>query len=266
MVRLVISNQRGGVSKTTTTHTLARFLADQGLKVLIVDTDPQGSLGVVLGLKPRKYLKDFVVDGSAFEECIVQAHPRIDVLCSNRETQKAELTLLNMTAGELAFVRLFGMIEKPYDAVLIDVAPSINLVQTCSMVYAKQLLIPVAMDMLSLQGAAACLETARMLTDIMGTPIKAVAFLPTMVDRRFNLTHFTMSALQELSDKTQTPLLHSIRTDGTVSKIARTRQFLADFDPGCKALEDYQAAGSDLMRLLQVEPKPIGTETQEIPA
>jgi hypothetical protein len=87
-----------------------------------------------------------------------------------------------------------------------------------------------------------------------------------MVDRRFNLTHFTMSALQELSEKTQTPLLHPIRTDGTVSKIARTRQFLADFDPGCKALEDYQAAGADLMRLLQVEPKPIGTETQEIPA
>ena len=55
MIRLVVSNQRGGVTKTTTAHTLARYLADHSLRVLIIDTDPQGSVGAVLGLKAPQF-------------------------------------------------------------------------------------------------------------------------------------------------------------------------------------------------------------------
>ena len=61
MIRLVVSNQRGGVAKTTTVHTLARYCADRGLRVLIIDTDPQGSVGAVLGLRPKTYLHQFIV-------------------------------------------------------------------------------------------------------------------------------------------------------------------------------------------------------------
>ena len=255
MIRLVVCNQRGGVSKTTTTHTVARHLADQGLKVLLIDTDPQGSLGLVLGAKPKKYLYEFVVHNHAFEECIWHVNDRIDVMCSNRETTKAEVALLGMTAGELAFVRIFGMIEDPYDAVLIDVSPSINLVQTCSIMYAKHLLIPVAMDMLSLQGAAACIETSKMLTDLFKVEIKAVGLLPTMIDRRFNLTSLTLKALESMSEKYGIPVLPPIRTDGTVPKTERARQFLVDFDPHCKAAEDYRVASEKLMELLNVKPR-----------
>ena len=251
MIRLVICNQRGGVSKTTTTHTIGRHLADHGLKVLMIDTDPQGSLGLVLGAKPKKYLYEFVVHNHAFEECVWHVSDNIDLLCSNRETTKAEVALLGMTAGELAFVRIFGMIEDPYDAVLIDVSPSINLVQTCSLLYARNFLIPVAMNMLSLQGAAACLQTGAMLGEAFGTPIRPVALLPVMVDRRFSLTDYILQALEEMSEQYHVPLLHAIRTDGAVPKAERNRQFLADFDPRCKALEDYMVAGLQLMDLFK---------------
>lgn len=73
MIRLVVSNQRGGVAKTTTTHTLARYLADKNLRVLIIDTDPQGSVGAVLGLKAHNFLHQFVVHDLRFKDCIVQA-------------------------------------------------------------------------------------------------------------------------------------------------------------------------------------------------
>ncbi|MBI1790658.1 MAG: ParA family protein, partial [Acidobacteria bacterium] len=233
MVRLVISNQRGGVAKTTTTATLARFFGDRGMRVLIVDADPQGSLGIVLGLRPRKYLYEMVVHNHPFEECITPAAPNIDVICGNRDTTRVEAALLGMTGGEFAFVRLFGTVDSTYDAVLIDVAPSISLVQTCSMMYAKRLLIPVAMDMLSLQGAVACLQTTRILTDLFQTEIRAVAMLPVMIDRRFGLTSFVLQALEEMSGKYSVPLLHSIRTDATVPRAQRARMFLADYDPGC---------------------------------
>jgi len=252
MIRLVIANQRGGVSKTTTTAALARYFSDLGMRVLIIDADPQASVGIVLGLKPRRHLYEFVVHNRPFEECIERAGPNIDVLCSNRDTTRVEAALVTMTGGELAFIRLFGQVEFLYDAVLIDVAPSISLLQTCAMLYTKNLLIPVAPDMLSLQGAVACLETTQMLNEIFQIPVRAVAMLPVMIDHRYSLTSFILTALQEMSEKYGVPLLPAIRTDGTVPRAERARMFLADYDARSKALQDYAAAASQLKALLDV--------------
>jgi len=251
MMRLVISNQRGGVAKTTTIHTLARYLADRGQRVLIIDTDPQGSIGTVLGLKPSKYLHDFVVYDHVFKDCVVEAFPGIDVLCSNRETVKTEAHLMGQVAREFVFENLFAQVEKQYQAVLIDVAPSINLLQTCAMVYAKALLIPVSMDPLSLQGAAASIETARTLSSLIRMDIRPVAILPVMVDRRLQMTEIITASLGDLSVRTTIPVLHPIRTDTTVTKCSRAKKFLVDYDPRAKAAEDYQVALDQLVALLE---------------
>ena len=251
MLRLVIANQRGGVSKTTTTATLARFLNDQGRKVLVIDADPQGSLGLVLGLRPDRYLHDFLVHNQPLADCICPAAANIDVLCGSRDTTVVEAALLGAAGREQAFSRLLGMAESGYDAVLIDVSPSINLVQTCSILYAKRLLIPVSMNMLSLQGAAACLRTATMLGELFQEHIEPVALLPVMVDRRFSLTDYILKALEEMSEEYRVPLLHAVRTDGTVPRAERARQFLADYDPRCKALEDYSIAALQLLELVK---------------
>jgi chromosome partitioning protein len=250
ITRLVILNQRGGVAKTTTAHTLARLLADRGRKVLIIDTDPQGSVGTVLGLKPTKYLHDFVVYNHLFKDCAVRAYQGIDVLCSNRETVKTEAHLMGQVAREFVFTNLFSQVERDYDAVLIDVAPSINLLQTCAMTYARSLLIPVSMDPLSLQGAAASIETARTLSSLIRTPIRPVAILPVMVDRRLQITEVVSASLQELSVRTNIPVLPPIRTDTTVTKCSRAKQFLVDYEPRAKALEDYHYSLDILLNLL----------------
>ena len=251
MQRLVIANQRGGVSKTTTTATLARFFGDQGMRVLVIDADPQGSLGLVLGLKPERYLHDFLVHNRPLEECVVPAARNIHVLCGSRDTTVVEAALFGTPGRELAFGRQLSVAEGRYDAVLIDVSPSINLLQTCSLLYARNFLVPVAMNMLSLQGAAACLETAQMLSNAFRTEIRAVALLPVMVDRRFSLTEYILKALEEMSEKYRVPLLHAVRTDGTVPRAERARQFLADHDHRCKAMEDYLIVGLQTLDLLK---------------
>ncbi|HTS69572.1 MAG TPA: ParA family protein [Terriglobia bacterium] len=265
MTRLVILNQRGGVAKTTTVHTLARFLADRGQRVLIIDTDPQGSMGTVLGLKPTKYLHDFVIYNHLFKDCAVHACPGVDVLCSNRETVKTEGHLMGQVAREFVFTNLFSQVETDYDAVLIDVAPSINLLQTCAMTYARSLLIPVSMDPLSLQGAAASIETARTLSSLIRMSILPVAILPVMVDRRLQMTEVVSASLQELSARTNIPLLPPIRTDTTVTKCSRAKQFLVDFDPRAKAMEDYQHALEALLQLLG-DGHAAGNYTQKAPS
>ena len=79
MIRLVISNQRAGVAKTTTAVTLARSFADIGRKVLLIDTDSQGSIRIILGLKPEFHLADFLIRNMAFRECVVTASERTEL-------------------------------------------------------------------------------------------------------------------------------------------------------------------------------------------
>ena len=199
MIRLVMSNQRGGVAKTTTTHTLARYFADQGLRVLLIDADPQGSLAAVLGLKPRYYLHQFVIQHYPFKDCILEAYPNMHILCSNRETALTEQVLSGMVGREMVFENLFEQVDGDYDAVLIDVAPSISLLQYCALVYARHMLIPVAMDPLSLQGVGANFEVARLLNAAFKMDVQIVAILPVMLDRRLQMTAVIMESLGELA-------------------------------------------------------------------
>src|SRR5688500_18526857 len=85
LIRFVVSNQRGGVAKTTTAVTLARCFADRGLKVLLIDTDPQASVASIIGAKPQQSLYDFLIMHMVFEECLTRVHDNIDLLASTRE-------------------------------------------------------------------------------------------------------------------------------------------------------------------------------------
>lgn len=250
MIRVVVSNQRGGVGKTTTALTFARFLADDGLKVLLIDTDPQGSVEMALGLKAERHLAHFVAHKYALSECLVPAHERIDVLCSNRETLQAESALMGAQAREVVLQHLLHPVEKLYDAVIIDVAPSISMLQTSAMVYAKNVLIPVDMDSLSLTGAGASVTAIGQLNQFINVGVKAVALLPTQVDRRMQMTQIVMEALKAFGEKYLIPVVNEIRTDATVPKATRSRKFLVDYDPDCKAAQDYRSACQQIRELI----------------
>jgi len=118
------------------------------------------------------------------------------------------------------------------------------------MTYARYLLIPVSMDPLSLQGAAASIETARTLGSLIRMSILPVAILPVMVDRRLQITEVVSASLEELSARTNIPVLPGSRTDTTVTKCSRAKRFLVDFDPRAKALEYYHNALGTLMELM----------------
>jgi chromosome partitioning protein len=255
LIRLLISNQRGGVAKTTTAVILARSFAEKGKKVLLIDTDSQGSIRTILGLKPEFHLADFLIRNMAFQECVVHACENVDVVCSNRDTTEAEVTLSNSPFRELTFERLFSEHEAAYDVILIDVAPSITLSQQCAMVYAQQVLVPVGMETLSLQGAVAAVNAAAALNRFFkkGLNVRTIGLLPVMVDRRLALTAMVLDSLKQLSADTGVPVLPVIRTDSAVPKAARVRKFLADFEPGSKALADYNEVASLLLRSLDSE-------------
>lgn len=254
MIRLVVGNQRGGVGKTTTSLCLARRLAGLSRKVLLVDTDPQGTIAAALGLRPKYYLASFVTHGVSLQECIVPVHENIDVLCSNRETVAAESMLMGNLGREMAFRTLFEPVSGSYGAIIFDVAPSISLLQTCAMIFAQNVLIPVDMDPISFQGAVASYETAVTCNNLFrNTNVRVVGMLPTKVNRSLQMTKVIEPSLEAFCKRVDTLLLPAIRQDVTVAKATKARVFLEDFEPGCKAVEDYRQSFATLLPILDEE-------------
>jgi chromosome partitioning protein len=252
MIKLMIGNQKGGVGKTTTAITMARCLADRGLRTLLIDSDPQGSITVTLRLKPEAYLSDFILNQLRLADCIVPVAERLDVLCGNRETTAMEQRIFTMYGREHVFQNAFRMYEESYDAIVVDVAPSISLLQACSMVFCQNVLIPVSMDTLSVSGAGATIFSAQTIGDSVRTLIRSIGLLPTIVNRRYGLTDVVMKMIAQLSETYKIPVLNTIRTDQIIGKAARLHKMVADVDPKAKALEDYEAATSAIMEILGV--------------
>jgi chromosome partitioning protein len=250
MMKLTVSNQRGGVGKTTTALTLARCYADSGKRVLLVDTDAQGSIWLVLGLEPQKWLVNFLNDGAALSDVVVKVHPNIDVICSNKGTVKAEGNLANAMAREMAFYGAFQPYEADYDVMLFDVAPSISSLHGCCIAYSKHVLVPVSMDQLAVEGAGASLNSIEILNKWYNLSCRCVGFLPTQVDHRLSGTTVVLRQLERLSEETKIPVIHGIRTDHTVNRAVREHSFLQDFDPKAKAVEDYAIAAKEILEVV----------------
>jgi chromosome partitioning protein len=253
MIKLMVGNQKGGVGKTTTAITLSRCLADHGLRTLLIDSDPQGSVAVTLRLKPDAYLADFILGQLRLPDCTVSLTDKLDVLCGNRETTSMEQRIFTMYGRELVFQNAFGMYEESYDAIVVDVAPSISLLQACSMVFCQNVLIPISMDTLSVSGAGATIFSAQTIGDSVRVPIKSVALLPTIVNKRYGLTDVVMKMIDQLSQTYKIPILNQIRTDQIIGKASRAHKMIADLDPNAKALEDYDAAAVSLLDLFKAE-------------
>ncbi len=254
LIKFVVSNQRGGVGKTTTATTLARCFAERGMKTLLIDTDSQGSIQQILGIKPEYSLWDFLIGQIALKTCVVPIHPMIDVLCSDRRTMEAEDVITSRMGREMTFEQAFGPQEGLYEAIVIDVAPSLNLFQTCAMMYTRHVLIPAAMDSLSAAGAASNFQAMDTINRMFKVepPIKAIGLLPVIVDRRLQMTDLVLESLEGLSARTGTPVFTPVRTDTAVVKAGRQRLFLSDYDPKSKALEDYNKVADQLLAEFKV--------------
>jgi chromosome partitioning protein len=217
MIRVVIANQRGGVGKTTAAVNYAWYLANtKGLRTLLIDTDSQGSVGVMLNLKPKHYFSHFLVNKFHLDECTISAGKNLQVLCGNKDTVQAESALAGAVVRELALKIMLEPYETNYDAVIIDVSPSINLLQTCAMVYARNVVIPVNMDLLSLNGANAAYDMIRLLNELIKTEIQPIGLMPCQVDKAF-----------------------------------RARKALLEHDPNGKAAQDYIAAFEKITELIE---------------
>ena len=132
------------------------------------------------------------------------------------------------------------------------------------MVYTQNVLVPVDLDILSVQGATSTIHACETLNRMLerGLNIRPLGMLPVKLNRRLAVTEMVLATLASISERRDIPIYGSIRTDQSVVKAAADRQFIADYDPKSKALEDYEQLTSELIcRFGKTEAVPINVKT-----
>jgi len=183
-----LSNQKGGVGKTTTAINLSAALAEYGRKVLAIDFDPQGALSAGLGVPAHDVPTIYeLMLGSVKDprDAIIETSvPNLHVIPANIDLSAAEVHLVNEVARESILARIIAKVSDDYDVVIIDCQPSLGLLTVNSLTAAHGVLIPLECEFFALRGVALLVETIDKVRDRLNPAIELDGILPTMYDAR----------------------------------------------------------------------------------
>ncbi len=192
------ANQKGGVAKTTTTLNLGVAFSEHGLKVLLIDLDPQGNLTMSQGLNPdaiERSMFDVLVHRLPIQEVI--HHAEVDLAVSSIDLAGAELALSSMIGRERALEKALAEVKSSYDYVLIDTPPSLGLLTINALVASTGVIVPVQCEYLSLRGLVQLENTLSMIRENLNPVVEIEGILPTMFDSRTLHSREAVEILQE---------------------------------------------------------------------
>jgi len=235
-----VANQKGGVGKTTTTVNVAAALSMGGLRVLVIDLDPQGNASTALGVEHKANDGIYeVLMGTTDIASVVQkvaGFPSLDCISSNTALAQAEINLVSMVARELRLkeaidelVNLKIKEGKAYDYIFIDCPPSLGLLTVNAFAAAKELLIPIQCEYYALEGLTQLLETYQVVKKRLNSTLELSTILLTMFDGRTRLANDVAASVRshfpnELID---IPIPRAVR----VSEAPSYGQTVMTYDP-----------------------------------
>jgi len=187
---LAVVNQKGGVGKTTTAVNLTAALHDLGMKILLVDFDPQANATSGLGVDKRRIkasVYDVVINGADTASAIVKT-PYGDVLPSHPDLAGAGVELLSMGNPNYQLTEVLRKIKDQYDLILIDCPPSLELLTLNALCAAESILVPVQCEYYALEGLSDLMTTLRAVKRGLNPTLSIFGVLLTMFDGRTNFS------------------------------------------------------------------------------
>lgn len=235
--RMAIFNHKGGTGKTTTSVSIAAGLAMRGYKVLLVDTDSQGNVGVSLGLKTERTLYHCLVMGLRAQDVAVKVRENLDVLPSNETLAAAELYLAGRQNRDRILKDRLAAASQHYDVILLDCSPSLSLLNQNALVFADGILVPVACDFLSLVGVRQVIKTVKNVNSLLHHPVQIHGVLPTFYDARARICRDAWGTLKEhFGDRCFQP----VRATTKIKEAPAQGKTIFEWAPESNAAEDYQ--------------------------
>lgn len=254
---ITVANQKGGVGKTSTTVNLAAALAMGGLKVLVIDMDPQGNASTALGVDHQSEVAsmyDVLVESTPLDEVVQEVDEVDGMLCAPAtiDLSGAEIELVSMVAREN---RLRGSIRDylaaresdgrgRLDFVLIDCPPSLGLLTVNSLVAAREVLIPIQAEYYALEGLTLLLKNIDLLRQHLNPELVVSSILLTMYDARTRLAAQVAEDVRtHFADQTfETTIPRSVR----ISEAPSYGQTVLSYDPTSSGALAYRAAAHEL--------------------
>ncbi|WP_084479588.1 ParA family protein [Nesterenkonia sp. AN1] len=256
---ITVSNQKGGVGKTTSTVNLSAALADQGFNVLVIDIDPQGNASTALGVDhsaDADSVYDVLIEDFALADVVADCPdvPRLQVVPATIHLAGAEIELVSLVAREQRLARALAEYYRyredngleRLDFVFIDCPPSLGLLTVNAFVAAQEVLIPIQCEYYALEGLSQLLNNIGMIQKHLNPPLKVSTILLTMYDGRTNLAsqvagevreHFPESVLQSVIPR-------SVR----ISEAPSYQQTVITYDRSSTGALAYLEAAAELVQ------------------
>jgi chromosome partitioning protein len=258
-----VTNQKGGVGKTTTAVSLGAALADLGARVLIVDMDPQGNATTGLGLRleaGQASTYAVLVDGTDLADAIRASQvERLDVVPSSLDLAGAEVELVSVFSREQRLRRALEPIATRYDVVFIDCPPSLGLLTINALVAADQVLVPIQCEYYALEGVGQLVRTVQLVADGLNPSLAIGGVVMTMFDGRTKLAQQVVDEVRtHFGDRVYATVIPRVVR---LSEAPSFGQPITVFDPASRGARAYQRLAVEVAERLELPTAQTGGST-----
>lgn len=254
---IAVVNQKGGTGKTTTCENLGIGLANEGKKVLLVDTDPQGSLTIALGNPRPDDLPVTLTDLMAKimqdqpplpKEGILSHEEGVDLVPANITLSGLEVSLVNAMSRETILKQYLETVKGQYDYILLDCMPSLGMLTVNALTASDQVLIPVQANYLSAKGLEQLLQTVNKVKRQINPKLRIEGILLTMVDSRTNYAKEISSLIRDTYGSKLKVYDADIPRSVRAAEISAEGVSIFKHDPGGKVAEAYRSLTKEVLQ------------------
>lgn len=243
MRTIAVVNMKGGVGKTTTAVQIAAGLVMRGRRVLLVDADPQGNVGHLLGVTSAHTIKELMLGAAPAADVIVRpdSRPGLGIITATPAAFTLETQLAGTMQRETLLSRKLRDVSG-FDVMVIDSSPAMNLLTYNALLCASELVMPVGMDTMALAGARQTLDGVNEIRGLWtDRSIKLAAVVPTAINPQTHATRATLQALAADVEMGPALFARGIRQCIDLTYAAAAHQTIFEYAPASRAAEDYSA-------------------------